>query len=156
MAISKGKQFESKFLEDWKLSFPNSFIFRLHDQVSGYKITSQNPCDFICFTNNKLFLIECKSHQGSSIPFTAMPQYERLLAYKDMKDIFAGFMIWFMDNDIVLWVDIQTAEKIYNDGNKSIRLKMFQDKMYNIKEVPSNKKRVFMDSDYTFLIKDEV
>ena len=154
MGISKGKPFEKKFEENWKQTFPNSFILRLHDQVSGYKVVSQNACDYVCFTNKRLFLIECKSHEGTSIPFTAMPQYERLLEYKDIEDVTCGFVIWFTEKDIVLWVDIKTAEKIYNDGNKSIRLKMFTDGLYNIREVPSVKKRIFMDSDYSFLIKE--
>ena len=37
---------------------------------------------------------------------------------------------------------------------ESIRLKMVTDRLYNIREVPSVKKRIFMDSDYSFLIKE--
>ena len=109
-------------------SFPNSFIYRLPDQLSGYLTVSQNPGDFICFTNKRLFLIECKSHDGASIPFTAIPQYERLLNYKNIPDVYPGIVI-----------------------NKSIQLKMFEKNLYNIIEIPSTKKRVFMDSDYTIL-----
>lgn len=46
---------------------------------------------------------------------------------------------------------IASAEKIYKDGNKSIQLKMFEKNLYNIIEIPSVKKRVFMDSNYTVL-----
>lgn len=151
MGNNQGKAFEEKFRECWKKSLPedDNFIYRLPDQVSGFLNTSQNPCDFICFTNNRLFLIECKSHDGASIPFTSIPQYERLLNHKNKKNVFPGIVIWFKEKDKVLWVPIETAEKIYNDGNKSIQLKMFVNKLYNIIEVPSVKKRVFMDSDYS-------
>ena len=148
---NQGKQFEEKFKECWKKSFPNTFIFRLNDQVLGYKNTSQNPCDFICFVNHKLFLVECKSHDGASIPFTAIPQYERLLAYKDIEDVNPGFVIWFKEKDKVIWVPIKTAELIYNDGNKSIGIKLLNDPKYTFVEIPSVKKRIFMDSDYTVM-----
>lgn len=38
-----------------------------------------------------------------------------------------------------------------NDGKKSISLKMLDEKLYNIIEIPSVKKRVFLESDYTIL-----
>ena len=151
MSTNQGKAFEQKFKECWMKSFPNSFIYRLPDQLSSYLTVSQNPGDFICFTNKRLFLIECKSHDGASIPFTAIPQYERLLNYKNIPDVYPGIVIWFKEKDKVLWVPIDVAEKIYKDGNKSIQLKMFEKNLYNIIEIPSTKKRVFMDSDYTIL-----
>lgn len=149
--MNQGKQFEEKFRECWRKSFPDTFLFRLNDQVLGYKSVSQNPCDFICFVNKKLFLIECKSHDGSSIPFSVMPQYERLLTYKDLEDVHPGFVIWFKEKDKVIWVPIKTAEKIYNSGKKSIGVKMLEDEQYEFIEIPSFKKRIFMDSDYTIL-----
>ena len=38
-----GKKFEQQFKKDWELSFPNSFIYRLPDQQSGYRGGSRNP-----------------------------------------------------------------------------------------------------------------
>jgi len=152
MSISKGKIFENKFRECWKKFLPKSFIYRLMDQVSGFKVVSQNPCDFFCFTDGKLFLIECKSHDGASIPFSAIPQYERLLEYKDIEGVYPGIVIWFKDKDKVIWVDINVAEKIYNDGNKSIQLRMLTDGRYDIKELPSVKKRVYLETDYRYLV----
>lgn len=155
MAVNFGKKFESKFLADWKKSFPNTFIYRLPDQVTGYKVTSQNPADFLAYNNKQLWLLEVKSHEGSSIPFTAIPQYERLLAYKDYDGVNAIIIIWFRDKDTVWAVPIKEAEKMVLNGEKSIGLRMLKDKLYNIIEIPSVKKRVFLDSDYTCLIKLE-
>jgi len=151
MGINKGKIFEDKFRENWKKCFPKTFIYRLPDQMTGFKLTSQNPCDFLCFPGEVLFMIECKSHDGASIPFAAIPQYERLLEYGHMKNVCPGIVIWFKEKDKVIWVHIDVAEKIYTDGNKSIQLKMLTDNKYDIKELPSVKKRVYLDTDYTYL-----
>lgn len=42
-------------------------------------------------------------------------------------------------------------EKMVLDGKKSISVKMLEEKLYNIIEIPSIKKRVFMESDYSIL-----
>ena len=66
MAQNKGKVWEEKFKQDWKKTFPGTFIFRLKDQMTGYKETSGNPCDFLCYPGeNKLFMVECKEHKGA-------------------------------------------------------------------------------------------
>jgi penicillin-binding protein-related factor A (putative recombinase) len=153
MATNKGKAWEDKFRQDWRRCFPNSFIFRLKDQMTGYKETSGNPCDFLCFPGNgELFLIECKEHKGASIPFTAIPQYDRLHEYQGLPGVRAGVVLWLSDKDRVFWISIEEMEKMVKDGKKSIGLKMFEDKSYNILEIPSIKKRVYLDSDYTVLI----
>lgn len=152
MATNKGKAWEDKFRQDWRKCFPNSFIFRLKDQMTGYKETSGNPCDFLCFPDKgELFLIECKEHKGASIPFTAIPQYDRLLEYKDLPGVKAGVVLWLSEKDRVLWISIQEMEKMVKDGKKSIGIKMLEEKSYNIIEIPSVKKRVYLDSDYTIL-----
>lgn len=151
MALNYGKRWEAKFKQDWERSFPNTFLLRLHDLTTGYKITSQNPCDFIAFNNNQLWLLEVKSHEGKSIPFTAIPQYERLLTYKDMPGVNPYIIIWFRDEDVVWAVPIKEAEKMVSAGEKSIGLRMRG--KYGVIEVPAIKKRVFLDADYTCLLK---
>jgi hypothetical protein len=37
------------------------------------------------------------------------------------------------------------------NGEKSFNIKMLEEKSYNIIEIPSVKKRVYLDSDYTIL-----
>lgn len=151
-SANKGKSWEDKFRKDWQKCFPDTFVFRLKDQMTGYKETSGNPCDFLCFPgNNQLFMVECKEHRGASIPFTAIPQYERLLEYKDCPHTFPGVMLWLSEKDKVMWISIQEMEKMVQDGKKSIGLKMLKEKSYNIIEIPSIKKRVYLDSDYTIL-----
>lgn len=152
MAINRGKAWEEKFRQDWQKSFPNTFMFRLKDQMTGYKETSRNPCDFLCFPGaNQLFMVECKEHKGASIPFTAIPQYDRLLEYKNFPGVYPGVMLWLPEKDKVMWISITEMEKMVQDGKKSISIKMLKEKNYNIVEIPSIKKRVFMDSDYSKL-----
>lgn len=152
-----GKKFEERFRLDWKKCFPNTLVFRLHDQMTGYKETSQNPCDFLCFPGDTLFMVECKAHAGASIPFSVIPQYERLLDYKGLINVFPGVMVWLYEKDTVIWVSIEEMEKMVKDGEKSIGLRMIDSKkpykkLYNIVEIPSKKLRTFMESDYTFLV----
>lgn len=144
-----GKQFEDKFKQDWKKSFPKSFILRLNDQVSGYKFTSSNICDFIAYTHGKLFLLECKSHSGASLPFTDVPQYQRLKTYSGFEGIRVGIVLWLYDKDKCLYVPIKTVTKLMSENQKSVGIRHMQDE--DIIEIPSNKKRVFMDSDYSFM-----
>ena len=93
MAINSGKAFESEFREDWKKAFPNSFLYRLPDQQSYYKGASINPCDFIGYNKGILYLVECKTHKGASIPFNAIPQYERLLSFVGLEGVRAGVIV---------------------------------------------------------------
>lgn len=148
-----GKKWEEQFKLNWSKCFPGTFVFRLKDNMNGYKETSGNPCDFLCFPgNNKFFMIECKEHKGASIPFTAIPQYERLLQYKDCPNVYPGVMLWLSEKDLIMWISINEMEKMVKDGKKSIGIKMLEDSLYNIVVIPSEKKRVFLDADYSILV----
>lgn len=153
-----GKKFETRVASDLKQCFPNTLIYRLPDQQSGYAGGGgSNPCDFFCFTGNELLMIECKAHAGQSIPFSAIRQYEKMLDYKGLNKVFPGVVIWFYEKDTVIWVSIEEMEKMYKDGEKSIGLRMIDDKkpykkLYNIITLPSKKLRTFMETDYNYLV----
>ena len=151
MSQNRGKNFELKLRTDLKKCFPNSFIFRLNDQLTGYKVTSQNPCDFILFTHGKLFLLEAKSHSGASLPFSCITQYERLLQYENIPNLYRGVVLWLPEKDIVMYIPITTITKMKKDGKKSVGLKAIEEG-YNIKIIPSIKKRIYLDSDYSCLV----
>lgn len=148
---SKGKQFEEKFKLDWMKSFPNGFIHREVDQMSGYKITSSNICDFIAYSNPNLFLMECKTHKGASLPLANITQYDKLKEKVGIPGVRAGVILWLYEKDIVMYIPISTITKLKNDGKKSVGLKAIEEG-YNIKVIPSKKKRIFMDSDYSCLL----
>ena len=154
-----GKKFEQKFRQDWKKCFPNTFLYRLQDSVSGYKTTSQNPCDFLAFNNGYLWMLECKETQEGTINFSKIPQLDRDEGLKDyigVQNVQPYIIVWFRKHDKVIAVPASEALKIKNDGHASISLKMLNNSSYYIIELPSVKLRTFLETDYTYLLKEEV
>ena len=150
--MNRGKKFENRFKTDWVESVKDSFIYRLNDQMSGY-LGSSNVCDFICYKYPNIFLIDTKSIQGNTLPFSDLRQYDQMLEYKNIKGVRVGFVVWFVDHDKVLWIPVQTMEKIQKEGLKSYNIrKMFGNDDYPILEIPSYKLRTFMKSNYSELI----
>lgn len=47
-------------------------------------------------------------------------------------------------------------EKMVLNGEKSIGIRMLEDKLYNIIVIPSEKKRTFMASDYSILLEEDL
>ena len=149
MSSTIAKDFEDKFKEDWDKSFPGTVCIRLYDQMTGYKTVSQNPCDFICYNYPNLYMVECKTHKKNTFPFSEFPQYDRLLPYAGKNGVRAGIVLWFLEHDTIVYVPVKTVEQMIKDGKKSINIKDVSNTVYNIKIIPSTKKRVYFDSDYT-------
>ena len=150
MADNKGKKFEAKFRSDFS-KLENSFLIRVPDQISGYKGSSDNLCDFIGYIYPNLYLLECKSHKGASLPFENLSQYDKLIDKVGIKGVRVGVILWLYEKDIVLYIPISTIKQIKEDGKKSVGLKALEEG-YNIKVIPSTKKRTYMDSDYSLLL----
>lgn len=146
----RGKQFEDKFRKDWEKSFPDSVLIRLPDQMSGYKATSKNICDFIGFNKGILYLLECKSHKGASLPFECLRQLFLMSKYLKVVNVRVGVVLWLYEKDVVYYIPITTILQMKKDGKKSVGIRAVEEG-YNIKIIPSIKKRVFMDSDYSVL-----
>lgn len=147
---SKGKSFEEKFKEDWKKSFPDGTLDRLYDTMTGYRSIS-TVSDFICYNYPYMYYIECKTHKNASLPFTNITQYDKIKMKVGIKGVRAGVVLWLYDKDKVIYVPISTITQMKKDGKKSVGLKAIEEG-YNIIEIPSKKKRVYMDSDYTCLL----
>lgn len=145
-----GKQFEERFKLDWQNSFPDGTITRLYDSTSGY-LSISTISDFICYNYPYIFFIECKAHKGASIPFTNITQYDKMKSVNNKKGVVAGVVLWLYEKDKVLFIPIQTLLNLHNDGEKSIGLRHLDN--YNIIEIPSEKLRTFMKSDYSILMK---
>lgn len=149
MANNYGKAFEQKFKKDFLKTVPNSTIDRLYDTMSGYKAISQIS-DYIGYSFPNIFYMECKSHKGASIPFDNITQYSKLLQKVGIPGVRAGVILWLIDKDVVYYIPISTIKQMKKDGKKSVGISAFG--TYNIIEIPSIKKRVFMDSDYSVLL----
>ena len=151
MGINRGKAWETKFKEDWIKSMPDSSIDRLYDPVNGYTSIA-NISDFICYKYPNIFYMECKSHEGNTFPISALTQYEKLSKKVGIKGVRAGVVLWFIDHDCgILYVPISTFTKLIQDGKKSFNVKMIDDPNYPCLKIPSVKKRVFYDADYSVL-----
>lgn len=146
-----GKAFEQKVKECWIKSFPEGFILRLPDQMSGFHL-SNNVADFICFNESKLFLLEAKSVQTASFPFANLRQYEKLLKCSHIKGVRPLVVIWYIKKDRVIAVPIVTIKKLIDDGFKSLNVDKVDRNRYYIMDIPSVKLRTFMDSDFSILM----
>ena len=145
-----GKDFENHFYNDFRKRFPNEFILRLKDDVSQYKSAARNPCDFICHLDGTIYMIEAKCHYGNTFPFSALSQFDALNGdWCGLKDVKRVVVIWMIDHDLVLAAPIREIAKMKKDGLVSINVKTY--KKYNILELDSIKKRVFLEVDYSKL-----
>lgn len=153
---SLGKKYEEKFRSDWE-KIPNTSIDRLYDPVGGYGGIS-NICDFIIYNYPHIIYAECKTTKDNTFPFSRLSQYEKLTKKIGIKGVIAGVFIWFYDRDKVFFVPIATCKQMIEDGEKSVNCKKIVENKYKseyrIIEIPSVKKRVFMDSDYSVILED--
>ena len=154
MANTLAKKFEAKVAEDWKQSIYGSVIIRLPDQMTGYKDTSKNPCDYVAFAHGMLYMIEVKSHKGNTFPLSCLTQYENLSSYLGYDDVRVGVVLWLYDHDAVMYIPLNSIKQMKADGLKSVNIKMYNDEncKYRIIKIPSEKKRIYMDSDYTIML----
>ena len=149
---NRGKKFEEQFLKDFQ-RIDDAIIIRLHDQMTGYKVTSQNLCDYICYMYPNMLAIECKTIKGNTFPISNLTQLPLMRTVVGKKGMRAGVVIWFYERDKVVYVPIKTFFELIKDGKKSYNVKWLDDEnnTYDAIEIPSIKKRVYMDSDYTVL-----
>lgn len=143
MALNKGKKFEAVFEAAWSKQYGKNSLLRLPDQMSGYKIVSQNPCDYVCYKKPYLYLIECKETTSSTLNWSAFPQYDRLSNYVDVDGIIAGVLIWFSKHDKVAFVSIKDCIKMHNENKKSINVKDIDNDNYHILDVKCEIKRIY-------------
>ena len=149
MPANRGKDFEARFMTDFKSTVSDAWLFRLKDQMSGFKNASRNPCDFIAFKSPDLFMLELKSIKGNTFPVD-FRQYDILKEEHDRKisGISIGVIIWFQDHDRILYIPIEKFISLKESGKKSFNIRHETEGFY---EIPSKKLRVFMQSDYSGL-----
>lgn len=156
MPNNKGKQFEAKLKECW-LRQPGATIDRLYDQTGMY-YGVRNIADFIGYKYPHIFYLEAKSIKGNTFPLTNLSQYEDLLGKTFIEGVRAGVVIWYYEKDRVIFVPIVTIREMKRDGLKSVNITKLDNSKYYFINIPSIKKHVLMDSDYSalqFLPEDE-
>ena len=89
------------------------------------------------------FLVECKTTHDTTFNFAKLKQYDKLLEYKDKKGVYPGVVIWFVELDLIVWVNISEIEKMKLEGKKSVSPKSLELNDYTLYQVPAKKKRTF-------------
>ena len=147
MAKNYGKPFEEQFKKDF-LKVKDSSLDRLYDVMMGYKSIKQ-VSDYIGYIKPNIFYLECKTHAGASLPFDKITQYDSMVKKVGIPGVRSGVILWLYEKDLVLYVPISTVTQLKNEGEKSVGVRHLD--KYRIIQIPSVKKRVFMDSDYSVL-----
>lgn len=96
-------------------------------------------------------MLECKSIKGNTFPLTNLKQYNILSKIKPIHNLRRGVIIWFYSHNKVIYVPIQEITKMLKDNKKSVNIKMLNENVYKIIDIPSKLIRTFMQSDYSIL-----
>lgn len=152
MATTLGKQFEEKVKEDWKKISKDAIIDRNYDITSGYAHIS-GISDFTAYLYPNIYYLEVKTIKGNTFPISNLTQLNKLKEKIGIKGVRAGVIIWFYEHESkIVYVPAQTFVKLKEDNKKSFNIKMLEDTLYKAILIPSIKKRVFYDSDYSVLL----
>jgi hypothetical protein len=127
--VNRGKDFEGQ-VHDGFLQIPGVSIDRLPDPMAGYAGV-KNICDFIVYKKPLQYYIECKSCYGNTMSIHSNDpkkkygnitnnQWEGLLDKSKIPGVKAGILVWFIDHDVTVWIDIRRLQKHRDAGNKSI------------------------------------
>lgn len=136
IAKNQGKLFEQDFQKSVP---PTCWIYRLRDNASSFangnatRFTSSNICDYILFDDisKTLFLVECKSIQGTSVPLSIIRD-NQINGLRDASkhNLIAGFLINFRNKDNnTYFILIENYIRMVKDTNK---------KSFNIKDLLAN------------------
>lgn len=136
IAKNQGKLFEQDFQKSIP---PTCWIYRLRDNASSFangsatRFTSSNICDYLLFDDisKTLFLIECKSTQGTAVPLSMVRDTQiKGLVDASKHNLIAGILINFRnDTNNTYFISIDNYVKMVNDINK---------KSFNIKDLLAN------------------
>lgn len=119
---SYGKEFERQVFKNFS-EVKEISIDRIPDQVTKYKGSSSNICDFIVYSKPNLIYLECKTVHGATLPFSNIRenQWNGLLEKSKIDGVIAGIMCWWVDYDVTRFIPIQTLEVLRLLETKSIR-----------------------------------
>lgn len=152
MTKNKGKNFEDIVRKAFE-RVPNVSVDRLRDAPRKLKGVD-NPSDFIVYKKPHEIYAECKSHRGNTLPFSCIREEQlKGMTEKWLKEgVIAGFIIWFIDHDLTVWVSIDMIKTMMWFGYKSLNVKDL-DKIPHL-VIPGKKKRVYFDYDMEQFLED--
>lgn len=156
-----GKPFENKIRE--QLEDAGIYCLRLFDPPKGYKGIA-NPCDILLHRKGVTYFLECKTikKEASISIYSNDPegkhiygnvsngQWEGLLQAQE-SGIVSGLLVWWVARDTTKFIPIKTAERLRNNGAKSIRYDVSGG---GVTELHGVKKRVYFDYDFERFFQD--
>lgn len=142
MKTNRGKQFEDVIRKALKRD--DFFVHRLQDSMGAFAGVS-NPCDFIAFKTPYLYMLECKAVSGNTLNISANLRPNQIdgmyRAFFEHENVVAGFLVWFVDKDIVRFIPAYMVGDAQLAGKKSFTA----EDGYPIKAI---KKRVLVDPSF--------
>lgn len=149
---NKGKKFEDVVRKAFEQVL-NVSVDRLRDAPKKLKGVD-NPSDFIVYKKPHEIYVECKSHHGNTLPFSCIREEQlRGMTEKSLKEgVIAGFIIWFIDHDLTVWVSIDMINTMIWFGYKSLNIKDLNKIPHIV--VPGKKKRVYFEYDMKHFLED--
>ena len=150
--VNRGKDFERQIKSAFE-RVPGVSIDRLKDSMSGY-MGDNTICDFIVYRKPYEFYFECKAVHGNTLNFKAdirPNQWNGLMEKSYIEGVHAGFLIWFIDHDLTVYVDVSVMAKMRDSGLKSLNVKDLN-YIENISstmlaKIEGRKKRILFDYD---------
>lgn len=136
--MNAGKRMEQQWRKS-ALRVPLLYYKRMNDGTAtfyggqaqdGVRFQKENPYDCFMYLSPQLYLLELKSHKGSSLPIHAIrgTQLDHLSSVKGTPGIEAGFVVYFAEKQECWFVDgWMVKEFIRSTERKSIPLAWFRE-----------------------------
>ena len=157
MSSNRGKDFEG-VIKDCILQVPDVDVQRLYDSTNGF-VGVRQPSDYIVYKFPYQYYVECKSTNSHTLHKDYLTQLDDLAKKRHVKGVVAGFIIWYIKDDVTVFIPVETAmQHFYNRCMKSISVKdilngsMKESGYYLVLE--GRKKRVFFDYDFKYFFKE--
>ena len=139
MKAQRGKDFEKNVRSG--LAASNYYVVRLQDSMGGFAGVN-NPCDFIAFKLPQFLMIECKAIHGNTLNFKThiRPNQQNGMykAFMEHSGIYAGFLVWYIDHDIIKFYPIHELIEAKQAGELSFSA---NDTQFGF-DIPAKKLRV--------------
>ena len=122
--VNRGKDFERQIKSAFE-KIEGVSIDRLKDSMSGY-MGDNTICDFIVYRKPYEFYIECKAVHGNTLNFKSdirPNQWEGLTEKSLINGVYSGFMVWFIDHDLTIYIDVAVLANMRASGLKSLNIR---------------------------------
>lgn len=144
--MNAGKIMEAQWRKS-ALHIPKIYYRRMNDGTAtfygggqdGVRFQQENPYDCFMYLAPTLYLIELKSHKGTSLPINAIRkiQLKHLSSVQGVPGIEAGFVVHFPDKEECWFADGWKVKAFVDDTErKSIPLKWFQENGIRVEVIP--------------------